>query len=207
MNKVIILLCSLVLLAMGGRFLFLNIGDWLVLSEDPGKADIIICLNGDKERIPRAAELFKQGYADKILVTYPKTGKLMQAQGVPEEAILSLHSRPTSTYEEALGALRLMAGDKIHSALIVCDPYQLRRAKWTFSHQADNKTSISYAAYEALWAKGFWWDNTKSRLAVFLEIPKLVYYLLGHGVLGVRHDPQWVIETERWYNHMLRRFV
>ncbi len=207
MNKRILLFSILLLLAAGGRFLFLHAGNFLSVVEEPGKADIIICLNGDKDTVPKAVELFKEGHADRILVTYVETGELITALGVPEEAVLSLNSRPESTYEEALGAVDLMEREQFHSAIIVSGPFHMRRVNWTFDHLADDSMSMSYTTYEALWANGFWWDDTRSRQTALRELPKIIYYWVGHGLFGITRDPPWFTTVERWYNKVLLRFV
>jgi uncharacterized SAM-binding protein YcdF (DUF218 family) len=207
-NKHIFLVISLLLLAIGGRLFFLNVSDWLSVSEEPRRSDVIICLNGDKDRVPKAVELFRQGYAGKILVTYAETRKLVTGNGVPDEAVLSLDSRPNSTYEEALGAIQFMVREKFKSAIIVSDPYHMYRVKWTYGHlTASDAMQITCTAYEAFWAKGFWWDQTRSRLAILNEVPKVIYYWITHGFLGIDYDPLWLTTIDRWYNKMLKHFV
>jgi len=147
MNKRIFLVSILLLLVLGGRFFPLNISNWLALSDEPRKADVIICLNGNPDRMPKAVELFRQGYADIILVTFPSTRNEALKYGVPGMAVVSLNGGYNSTYEEALHAVRFMKQENLHSAIIVSDPYHMYRAKWTYGYLANAEAiELTYIA-------------------------------------------------------------
>ena len=103
MKKSTLILSFLVLLAVGGRYFFLHVSDWLAVSEPPQKADVILCLNGNLARVPKVVELFRQGYGDTVLVTFPATRKAVIKAGVPEAAVLTLDGGFDSTYAEAAG--------------------------------------------------------------------------------------------------------
>jgi hypothetical protein len=191
-----------------GGLLFFNATTLLLISDLPQKAEVIICLNGNLKRIPKVAELYSQGYARKILVTYPSTRKAMIKAGIPETAVVSLDGGYNSTYEEALGVVRFMELENLRSAVIVSDPYHMYRARWTYSWLSDTgKVQLTYVAAEESGERPFWWDDTKDRRTVLRELPKIAYYWIAHGLLGIRYDPPWVMAAERWYNRMLLRFV
>jgi hypothetical protein len=44
-----------------------------------------------------------------------------------------------------------------------------------------------------------------SRLFVFSEIPKILYYWSWHGVLGIVEDPDWAHHLYRLYMAAVRR--
>ena len=82
------------------------------------------------------------------------------------------------------------------------------RAKWTYDHLTDpDAIQLTYTASESIHSKKIWWDDQKSRHFVLSEIPKVFYYWIAHGFLGVSYDPQWIIVTEQWYNKILKHFV
>jgi len=58
------------LLFLTNSYLIKSGYDFLAFKDNPGKADIIIVLSGDiaGDRVPKAAELFTAGYADRIMV-------------------------------------------------------------------------------------------------------------------------------------------
>lgn len=196
------------LLITGGAIFILNIGDWLTYSEEPEKADLIICLNGNKDRIKKAVELLNQGIAGHILVTSSSMRDVIVAQGVPETAIKVYSGKYNSTYEEATGAVQFMVGQEMSSAVIVSDGYHLYRARWTFERlKKSNAIEFSYTASGPMFGNREWWRDTQSRKFVLNEIPKVAYYWIGHGLLGIETDPQWINATESWYNKLLDHLV
>ena len=170
--------------------------------------EVIICLNLSNARVKKAVKLFRQGYADKILVTFPGTRKLVTENGVPDENVLSLDSKPNSTYEEALGVIQFMHREKIYSAILVSDPYHMYRVKWTYDHLVDTEAiQLVYTASKQIHEKKFWWDGQKSRRFILSEIPKVAYYWVVHGLFGVKYDHQWITDLEHWYNKKMKHFV
>ena len=51
---------------------FLALGPWLQYQNKPEKADIIFPLGGEGDRLIKAAELYKQGFAPKILLGHAR---------------------------------------------------------------------------------------------------------------------------------------
>ena len=195
------------LLAVGG-LVFLKIGNWLSFSETPCNADLIICLTGSNERVQKAIDLSRQGYAEKILVTSVQIPSLMGKNRVPAENIMILSSKAASTYEEARLVSQFINEKKYNSAIIVSDPYHMYRVKWTFGQVLNSqKIHTTFTASEPSWAKGSWWENKTSRVFVLNEIPKVLYYWIAHGLLGIKNDPPWVNDLESWYNKMLVKLV
>jgi len=208
MNKYFLLAAFLVLLSLAARSCFLNIADWLAVSEIPQKVDVIICLNGNPNRLPKVVGLFKQGYADKILFTFPSTkDAAIDKYAIPDTALLALAGGYNSTYEEALQVGRLMQQKNLQTAIVVSDPYHMYRAKWTYDNLAGlENRKFTYIASELPRSSRFWWDDTKDRRTILGELPRILYYWIAHGLLRIRHDPPWISATEQWYNRMLQRF-
>ena len=87
-KKNVILLVCMVFLFAGGLWGFSSVGDRLSLSEEPRRSDIVICLNAGDARVQKAVELYRQGYADKILVTYVNTREKVIKRGVRKQDVL-----------------------------------------------------------------------------------------------------------------------
>ena len=110
----ILLATILLLLLLGLATLFFP---KQVLTVDSGlvKADVMVVLGGGgTERPERAAELFKQGEAPKILVSGNGDcrwiGQFLETQGVPSAAI-TLESRSNTTREGESLSTRVMSGN------------------------------------------------------------------------------------------------
>ena len=120
------------------------IWDFLCLKEAPRKADVIVGFGNFNEDIPRrAAELYLQGYAPKVLFTgglgRNTVGLLPESEadrfarvaiscGVPDEAILR-EDKSTNTAENILFTRKLLEGLKIpHGHILgVHQPFMERR--------------------------------------------------------------------------------
>ena len=91
-----------------------------------------------KERLNHAVKLYNEGYVNYIILTggygkgNVKSDALIGAEyviecGVPEEAIL-LEERSTVTEENLRSAAEIMSEHGLKNALIVSDPFHMRRA-------------------------------------------------------------------------------
>ncbi|HKZ03567.1 MAG TPA: YdcF family protein, partial [Pyrinomonadaceae bacterium] len=113
---------------------------------------IVVLANASalEERTRRAAQLFLDGRAARILVTnenlrsrwsdlhqrnlytYEWEVEELQRGGVPADVIEVLHQPVGSTYEEALEAKRYALQHGLTSVLIVTSAYHSRRSLWVF---------------------------------------------------------------------------
>ncbi|HEX7618870.1 MAG TPA: YdcF family protein, partial [Verrucomicrobiae bacterium] len=117
----------------------------------PVKADAIVVLGGwVTERPERAAELFKQGEAPKILVSGFGDGvsneKLLEKEGVTNAAI-SLENKSRTTRENAEFSIPLLRQMGAHRVIIVTSWYHSRRALACFEHYAPDITFYSRPSY------------------------------------------------------------
>jgi|GEM_PF-261814 len=124
-----------------------------VLTVDSGevKADVMVVLGGGlRERPERAAELFKQRAAPKILVAgfgdCKANGQLLEKSGVPETAIV-LESKSRTTRENAEFSIPLLRSLGAHRVIIVTSWYHSRRALACFEHYAPDIKFYSRPSY------------------------------------------------------------
>ncbi|NOZ38209.1 MAG: YdcF family protein [Gammaproteobacteria bacterium] len=183
---------------------YLNIGHWLSLDEAPHSANAIICLASGNGRQEKSISLLSAGFADKIMATTDKTYIGLINKKINKNDLVRPEKNATTTYEEALFLKRKIIDLNIKSALIVSDPFHLYRVRWTFTHVYKNiPVRFFYISTDPTWAKGFWWDNSRSRVFVLLELTKIPYYWIVHGIFGLDHDPAWVVVVKRWYEREL----
>lgn len=134
--------CSPVLFLLGRPF--------LVIDEEPKKADVIIVLSGDSGRLEKAAALYKEGYASYVLLTRANEKEVNVGNavklGIPENRLI-LDEKATSTYTNALYSKSLMEKYEFTSAIIVSSDYHMRRTKLTFDKvYQDTNIEITYVA-------------------------------------------------------------
>ena len=179
----------LILIVLFGLFLFGIFGVAFYLSpQDPlQKSDAIVVVSGGQtsSRAERGIELYKAGYAPKIvfsgaaLGTGPSNARQMREQalqaGVPAEDIQTDEVAET-TYQNAVNTksiLDQMDGKKI---LLVTSPYHQRRSSITFKRvYGDNYQILNVSAYDNRWSKLAWWATPFGISITLSELSKVGY--------------------------------
>jgi uncharacterized SAM-binding protein YcdF (DUF218 family) len=184
---------------------FTRLGNWLAVAGDPGRPELIVCLGGSSERLDKAAELWHQGLADRVLATSRGVYRELLARRVDPAGLIAPPWSATSTYEEGL-LLRALLPKGCRSLVVISDPYHLFRVRWTMRHLfAGVDCHFSYLGSDFSPPPNLWWKEPHSRLFVFSEIPKILYYWSWHGVLGIVEDPDWAHHLYRLYMAAVRR--
>ena len=156
------------------------------LCVDSGRvsADVIIVLGGGSHERPlRAAELFKQHAAPRIILTGVGDDqinrRLLLAAGVPASAI-QVEGKSTTTQENAEFTLKLLRAENLHSAILVTSWYHSRRSLKTFEHYAPDLKFYSRPAYFAFARED--WTRLGINKRMRLEFLKLPGYWIRYGV-------------------------
>ncbi|HWN09043.1 MAG TPA: YdcF family protein [Pyrinomonadaceae bacterium] len=175
----------------------------LVVSPAPMRADAMLVLAGSstfKERTHRAAQLFKDGSAPKIILTNDnqesgwsdelQTNPLfvqravseLRTFGVPEEQIEIVPDAVSSTREEAARVREYATSSGLRSILVVTSAYQVRRARWTFDRIfAGSGVNVSFASVppgDQTPRPLTWWLQRRGWDMVAGEYVKLAYYIV-----------------------------
>ncbi len=187
---------------LAGLRAFTMAGLWVAEADRPGKVDVIVCLNGS-ERVKKAAELYHQGLAPKVILTAGKDKKDLAQLGIPEKHI-ALAEGPMTTYQEALAVKAMLPFSGVRSAIVISDPYHLKRVRWTFRQVLkDSRVKFYFVSSDLPWEGQGWWREGQSRVPVALEISKIVYYRLVHGLMGLDNDPPWTLTLKHRYEKFL----
>lgn len=156
----------------------------LTVDSGPVTADVIVVLGGGlRERPERAAELFKQGEAPKILLSgagdCASNEKLLEQAVVPSAAIL-LEPKSRTTRENAEFSIPLLRQMGAHRVIIVTSWYHSRRGLMCFEHYAPDIQFYSRPSYFA-YPKTDWHPKGISGY-VKSEYVKLLGYWVCYGV-------------------------
>jgi len=131
------------------------IAEPLKISQEPSKADCIVVFAGGvgesgkpgqgyEERVQKAVELYREGYADKIIFSsgytyFFKEPQVMKALavslGIPENSII-LEDRAGDTFQNIKFTKDILDRKKWKSVLLVSSPYHMKRAFLTFRKAA-----------------------------------------------------------------------
>lgn len=174
---------------------------FLVVRRELPRADAIIVLGGSAayvERTRRAAEIFREGRAPRIILTndngrggwsqteqrnpffYERATAELERVGVPADRIEVLPQPIKSTYDEARLARDYAATHNLKSLLFVTSAYHTRRARWTISRVfGDGHVEFGLDAPppDERTPPATWWLHADGWRMVALEYPKLIYYL------------------------------
>ncbi|RKY32732.1 MAG: hypothetical protein DRP74_01970 [Candidatus Omnitrophota bacterium] len=131
----------------------------LKINEKPQDADAILVFAGGvgesgkagqgyEERVLFAAEVFKGGYADKVIFSSGymyafKEAELMKrlaiSIGIPAEAII-LEEKAASTYENVKFSKEILNENSLRSVILISSPYHMRRVSLVFNKIAKEIT-------------------------------------------------------------------
>jgi uncharacterized SAM-binding protein YcdF (DUF218 family) len=157
-----------------------------MLCRDSGqvKADAIVVLGGGMgERPQRAAELFKEHAAPRIIISglgdCEINRRILLKAGVPAGAI-QLEGKSRTTRENAEFTIQLMRAENAHRVILVTSWYHSRRALACFEHYAPEIKFYSRPSYFA-YARADW-AHKKVEHRIYLEYSKLAGYWLRYGV-------------------------
>lgn len=174
----------------------------LIVRRDLARADAIVVLGGSAayvERARRAAELYREGRAPRVLLTndggrggwsqaeqrnpffYERATEELVRAGVPRERIELLPQPTESTYEEARLVRDYADARRLRSLIFVTSAYHTRRALWTMA-RVFGGSSVEFGIDapppgEQTPPPATWWLSASGWLTVALEYPKLCYYL------------------------------
>ena len=143
-----------------------------------------------------AVDLYKTGYAKKILLTgmggvvdsgqgfyqSPRSLFLLK-QGIPAEALL-FDGLSVNIHQEALTIAALLTAHHWRNALVVSDPPHLRRINFCL-HPVFKKAGLSYRLIQSTvpnWQADRWWQDERWRQFCMDEVVKLIFYAVAYGV-------------------------
>ena len=158
-----------------------GLGWRLVKAGDPHKADIALVLAGDQygNRILKGAELVREGYAPKVLVSGPGGlyGKyecdlaiaFAVAHGYPETYFIPVRHWALSTKTEAQVMVPALRRLDARTVLLVTSDFHTRRAGKIFRAAAPDLTWYVVAAPDHEFAPSVWWHTREGRKVFFIE--------------------------------------
>jgi uncharacterized SAM-binding protein YcdF (DUF218 family) len=165
-------------------------GRFLVDNQPPEHSDMIVVLGGDwyGNRILKAAELARQGFAPYVLVSgggylYGRyEGDLAVpfavSHGYDEKIFIKLLNPVSSTAEEARAVIPELRRRGVKKYIIVTTQFHSRRAGEIFRHLApDLNVRVASPPDTLHWNN--WWTERESRKTFLLEWTKTLTATLG----------------------------
>lgn len=178
------LLAGIVLLGLLAVAAYCFPQKFLTVDSGPVKADVIVVLGGGlHERPARAAKLFKEDAAPRIIVSGlgddESHRRLMIEAGVPS-SVMQLESKSRTTRENAEFTVKLLREQKAARVIIVTSWYHSRRALACFEHEAPDIKFYSRPSYFA--SERVEWKKQGLNRRIYMEFIKLPGYWMHYGV-------------------------
>ena len=185
-------LAGLLILAAIFHARILNaMGAYLIQADSPQKADVAIVLGGDGWglRILTAAQLARDGYVSKVIVSGPDGDygnhecdlaiPFAVRHGYPESYFIHAEHNGRSTQAEARALLPEIRRAGYKRLVIVTSNYHTRRAGRIFRALAPDLTILMVAAPDKYFTPDGWWHNRDAEKIFLTEWEKTVANWLG----------------------------
>jgi uncharacterized SAM-binding protein YcdF (DUF218 family) len=187
-----IILATLIVGVIATRTLWLGaLGAYLIRADQPAHADYAVVLAGDARghRIITGAELVRQGYVRKALVSGPPgcygiieselAVNFAVKKGYPADYFVQFPHHALSTQEEARVLIPELRRLGAHSFLLVTSDYHTRRAGKYFRQLADGLDMRVIAAPDEFFRWNSWWRDREAQKIVYMEWSKTMASLFG----------------------------
>jgi len=180
------------------------VGRYLVVTHEPEKSDLIVCLaGGNIERGLSVADAYEKELAPRIFISreelpdgyelleergidYPESIDLLvmvlEKLGVPSSALVMSDRPMKSTFDEAKAVKEFVKEKGYQSLIIITSPTHSRRAWLTFKKFFENeevRILILTSSYSGFRPED-WWKDRKYVRAVIIEYQKLIFYTLKY---------------------------
>ena len=167
-----------------GVAIFLFPQEILCIDGGPVKADVLVVLGGGlQDRPERAAELFREHAAPRILLSGLGDCKIYRRSlievGVPASAI-QMEDQSRTSRENAIFAVKLLRRQGMRHVIIVTSWYHSRRALACFEHYGPEMEFYSRPSYFGYHRAD--WSRSRLRHRIYLEYPKLLGYWMCYGI-------------------------
>jgi hypothetical protein len=172
-----------------------EVADLWIVSDPLTPADVVAVLGGGlNERPFAAADIYKTGLANKIIVSqvaperYARLGGIpghtdlnrmvLLKLGVPEAAIATFGQRNESTDDEAVALREWAVEHRVSRIIIPAEIFFTRRLRWIFDREfAASAVRLEIAAFEpSKYTRAEWWKSNGGIIDFQNEFMKYVYY-------------------------------
>ncbi|MCX8045211.1 MAG: YdcF family protein [Desulfobacterota bacterium] len=171
-----------------------------VAQADKGADALVVLSGGIETRLPYALDLYRQGYAPRILLTDPlvrntKLRSIACDEHQQADAILrfcgsnaplticpSLKGGATSTFDEAYDVRAYCSAHQLRRIIIVTDRHHTRRAWYAFT-KIFKGTGVQVDVMGApndIFTENNWWQTDRGIEAYIIEPVKFAVYLLSN---------------------------
>lgn len=184
-------LALVVIVAIFHSQILAALGGYLVHEDPPQKADAALVLAGDGwgDRILTAAQLVRDGYTPKVLVSGPDGVYGLRESdlaipfavkhGYPESYFVPINHSGRSTRAEAVALMPEIRRQGIRRLVVVTSNFHTRRAGRIFRGLAPDLTILVVGAPDRNYTPGGWWHNREGQKIFVTEWEKTIANWFG----------------------------
>ena len=179
------------------------LGEWLIVEDPLRRSDVVVALAGSGWlRVPEAARLVREGHGDRLLITLAKASprweefasrygldcsdetlalRIAADADLPAERVALLRGS-TSTWTDAELVRGAWRRRPFRSAILVTDPYHLRRARRCFERVFGN-TGVRFrmhASFDPADSDRIFSDRQDVLQYIVTEYLRTAYYYVAH---------------------------
>jgi uncharacterized SAM-binding protein YcdF (DUF218 family) len=185
-RTVSILLAVVLLVVIAHTTILAALGNFLVKTDPLVKSDVIVVLAGDGfgNRVLKAGELVKAGYAPYAMVSGPDGSygnyecdlaiPFAVRNGYPESYFVHFEHHARSTEEEAQAIVAKLRELGVKKVLLLTSTYHTRRAGKIFHRAAPDLDIHVASAPDKFFKPDSWWHEREARKTFLLEWMKTV---------------------------------
>lgn len=176
----IFLVCFLFMIYLVRHPLLRLAGGFWIVDDGPAYSDAIVILGDDNyggDRAAKAAELFKAGWAPRVVASgrflrpYASITDLeehdLKSDGMPEQAIVRFQHHAENTKEEAEALRQLIRQQGWKRILLVTSNYHTRRARYICARMFPSGTVLRVVpAHDSEYNPDDWWQSRRG-LVIF----------------------------------------
>jgi uncharacterized SAM-binding protein YcdF (DUF218 family) len=189
--RIAVLAAILLLIGISAPVWLPWVGRALMDASAPKKADVALVLAGDYDgrRILEAAQLVREGYVPRVLVSGPRSLygfyecdlaiPFAVKRGFPEEYFVRAPNEGRSTREESHAMAAQLRAMGVKSLILVTSDYHTRRSGRLMRSAAPDLAISVVAAPNADWELRRWWQHREGQKAVFMEWTKTITGYFG----------------------------
>ena len=181
---------------------FFNLGNFLDVTQEPSKTDLVVCLGGNKDRIFKALELYEKRYllSNKIILTgyeNPKSYNIksnetedLRFRTINQKMYSSIDfiykNELKSTAEEILFVKEYMKNNNFNTVTFITENPHSRRVKFLFDildNKISLKANIVSSNYE-IWNSNKYYLNKHTLIYSLLECLKIFHNIIFYKLFA-----------------------
>jgi uncharacterized SAM-binding protein YcdF (DUF218 family) len=196
-------------------------GGFWVVDDTPAPSDAIVILGDDNfngDRAARAAQLFKAGWAPRVVASgrylrpYASIAELeehdLMNDGVPKDAIVPAEHHAANTREEAAALRQLFISHGWRRILLVTSSYHTRRSRYIFARMLSPGTVLRVVpARDSEYDPDNWWRTRRGETIFFHEFVGMFVALWEMRHNDVQTSETALVVFERRMASMCRGFA